>query len=202
MIPALWELTDYTVNTIGRKAVDVIWSYQNSARIGKPYIILDYTTDDLPDHEYYSLPDINGNRTFASWRKATVDMQFYCGGDSMKIANYVAMMFASEIIVNKEMDLNVSVGSRLFFSRMPALLNNSQYEERAIYQFDFYYTEEMEEWVGVIESVQVHGEYSGSLSHLTCDELIDAGVITDWDNYKTIWDVGQTVWDYRDDQSS
>jgi hypothetical protein len=198
LIPNLWQLTDYTVNTVGKKGVEVIWSYQNATRMDKPYIVLDYTNNDIPDHEWYSDVDVEGNRTLASWRKATVDMQFYCGPDSMKVANYVAMMFSTEKILDKEMELNVSVGSRLFFSRMPAMLNNSQYEERAIYQFDFYYTEELEEWVSWIEATEIHGVYTGSLTELTCDELIDSGHITDWDEYTTGWDNGETVWDYKE----
>lgn len=191
MIPGLWNLTDYVINTvrnapgfgptppIAHPSIDVIWSYQNSARSDKPYIVLDYTTDDLPDHEWYGEVDASGSRQMASWRKATVDMQFYCGPDSMKLANYVAMMFASEAAVDQQQRLNVSIGTRLFLSRMPAMLNASQFEERAIYQFDFYYTETADEWVSWIETVELHGKYSGGASDadgdagtIFCDEVI------------------------------
>jgi hypothetical protein len=194
----LWELTDYTVNTVGQKAIDVIWSYQNAARIDKPYIILDYTTDDVPDHEYYGLVDPPGYRSMSSWRKATVDMQFYCGPNSLSIASWLATMFASEIVVQKETELNVSIGSRLFLSRMPAMINTSQYEERAIYQFEFMYTEEVQEWVSWIATVEVTGEYSGGGAPdgtITCEETIVIVEITNWDQWTTGWDNGTTVWD-------
>jgi hypothetical protein len=224
LIPGLWELTDYTINAVrlnlpddptptqpivNPNTIDVIWSYQNAARIDKPYIVLDYTTNDIPDHEYYSPVDAPGFRTMASWRKATVDMQFYCGTDSLKIASWLASMFSSERVLNKEMDLNVSVGTRLFLSRVPAMINTSQYEERAIYQFDFYYTEEIEEWVSWIATVELTGRYSGSPSDplgdgsglageggLVCEETIILSDITNWDEWTTGWDMGRTVWDY------
>jgi hypothetical protein len=187
----------HVTHPIQYKTIDVIWSFQNAARIDKPYIILNYTNDDIPDHEYYGDVDVPGYRKLSSWRKAIVDMQFYCGPDSMKIANRVAMLFATELVLQKETELNVSIGSRLFFSRMPAMINTSQFEERAIYQFEFLYTEEIEEWVSWIEAVEIHGTYSGSLTELTCDEIADLNIITQWDDYTTPWDRGKTVWDYE-----
>jgi hypothetical protein len=211
LIPAIWELTNYTVNAVrlgipdtptptqpivNPNVIEIIWSYQNAARIDKPYIILDYTNNDIPDNEYYGDVDASGNRAMASWRKATIDMQFYCGPDSMKIASYVASMFSSDAVLQKQGNLNVSIGNRLFLSRMPALLNTSQYEERAIYQFDFYYTESNDEWVSWIDTVEVTGNYSGSLTNQSCEETISIIQITNWDNYTTGWDTGTTVWDY------
>lgn len=200
MIPGLWELTDYTVNTLGSKGINVIWSYQNSPRIDKPYITLNYSNDDLPDHEWYDDQhiDANGYRTMASWRKAVVDMQFYCGPESMSLANYTAMMLVSDLALNKQMQLNVSIGNRLFLQRVPELLNNSQFEDRAIYQFDFYYTESLQESVGLIETVIVDGSYSGSLTELMCREIISIGeFLTTWDNRTTTWDGNTTLWDFR-----
>jgi len=46
---------------------------------------------------------------------------------------------------------------------VPALLNNSQYEDRAVYHFDFYYTETYVENVGFIATVEVTGGYSGDI---------------------------------------
>ena len=63
MIDQLWALTDYTLNTLYNKNVPVIWGYQNAARIKKPYVMLNYTTDDLPDHEIMDkFVDLNGMR--------------------------------------------------------------------------------------------------------------------------------------------
>jgi hypothetical protein len=173
--------------------------------VDKSCIVLNYINNDLPDHEYYGQVDPSGNRPIASWRKATVDMQFYCGPDSMKTASYVAMAFATETVIEQQMALNVSIGTRLFLSRMPALLNDSQFEDRAIYQFDFYYTETLEEWTSWIATVELTGNYSGSPSdpdgsgddgELVCSETIILTQITNWDDWTTGWDNGRTVWDY------
>ena len=173
MIPGIWDLTDYAVNTMGQKNIPVIWSYQNAARVDKPYIVLDYSTDDVPNFDWFEpWTDENGDRKLFSWRRATIDMQFYCGPDSLKIASWLSMMFCTDAVTDQQMRLNVSIGNRLFLQRMPAMLNTSQFEDRAIYQFDFYYTEELEEHVSFIDSVDVHGEYTGSLTTVTCDEII------------------------------
>lgn len=159
MIPGLWELTDYAVNQIAKKNVTVIWSYQNAPRIGKPYITLDYTTDDIPNFDWFDDQNItvDGYRSQYSWRMATVDMQFYCGQDSMKLANLVAMSFASETVLYKQGELNVAIGNRLFLQRVPAMINLSQYEERAIYQFNYLYTEEYTDWTSWIGTVEING---------------------------------------------
>ena len=174
MIDQLWALTDYTLNTLYNKNVPVIWGYQNAARIKKPYVMLNYTTDDLPDHEIIDkFVDLNGMRVISSWRKAVVDMQFYDAHNSISLASFMASAFATDKSLDKQMELNCSIGTRLFLQRVPALINESQYEDRAIYQFDFYYTEMMKEDVGFIATVIVDGTYEGSLTdNLTCNEVI------------------------------
>jgi hypothetical protein len=167
MIPSLWELIDYTINTLGKENVPVIWSYQNAARIKKPYIALNYTSDDLPDHDWFSnIVDYQGFRIMGTWRKAVVDLQVYASEDSMRLANKLAMLLATESSLDKQQQLDVAIGNRLFFARVPALLNNSQYEDRAIYHFDFMYTESLREDVGFIATVEIEGTYEGSLIHL------------------------------------
>jgi hypothetical protein len=162
MIPKLWTLIDYTLNTLYNKNVPVIWSYQNAARIQKPYILLNYMTNDLPDHEYYEqFVDGNGYRRIGSWRKAVVDMQFFDAHDSIPLASFTAMALATEASLDKQVQLDCSIGNRLFLQRVPMLLNNSQYEDRAIYQFDFLYTETLGEDVGFIATVIIDGSYSG-----------------------------------------
>ena len=168
MIQKLWQLIDYTVNTLGQENVAVIWSYQNAARIPKPYITLNYSASDLPDHDWYSNEiDLSGFRTIGSWRRATVDLQVYCSQDSMRLASKLSMLLSTEKSLDKQVELDVSIGNRLFLARVPALLNNSQYEDRAVYHFDFLYTESMREDVGFIATVEIEGDYTGGLIDLT-----------------------------------
>ena len=164
MIKQLWELIDYTINTLGQENVAVIWSFQNAARIDKPYIQLDYSSNDLPDHDWLSNTiDVSGHRIMGSWRKAVVDLQVYADQDSMRLANKLAILLNTEASLDKQQQLDVAIGNRLFFARVPALLNTSQYEDRAIYHFDFMYTETYNEDVGFIATVEIEGTYSGSL---------------------------------------
>jgi hypothetical protein len=168
MIQSLWELIDYTINALGQEQIQVIWSYQNAARVNKPYITLNYSLDDLPDHDWQSnVVDISGLRAMGSWRKAVVDLQVYAAQDSMRIANKLSMLLSTDASLDKQMQLDVAIGNRLFLARVPALLNESQYEDRAVYHFDFTYTESMMENVGFIATVEIEGTYEGSLIDVT-----------------------------------
>ncbi len=139
----------------------------------KPYITLNYSSDDLPDHEWYSNEiDERGIRVMGSWRKAIVDLQVYASQDSLRVANKLSQMLATEASLEQQQLLDVSIGSRLMLQRVPALLNNSQYEDRAVYHFDFYYTELYNEDVGFIATVEVEGNYTGSITEQSCKETI------------------------------
>lgn len=173
MIPKLYDLINHAINTLGQENIQIIWTYQNVARVPKPYITLNYSADDLPDHEWYSNEiDERGFRTMSSWRKAVVDLQVYAAHDSLRLANKLSQLLATEASLEQQQRLDVSIGNRLMLQRIPALLNNSQYEDRAIYHFDFYYTENYEEDVGFIATVEIEGSYSGSLTEQTCEETI------------------------------
>ena len=99
-------------------------------------------------------------------------MQIYAEQDSLNLANFVAMSLATDKSMDKQVELNCAIGNRLFLQRVPALVNGSQYEDRAVYQFDFCYTEVFIEDVGFIATVIVDGDYSGSLTDIGCTETI------------------------------
>lgn len=211
MISALWALTDHAINVIGSKDIAVIWWGQNAPRADKPYITLSYSLSDIPNFDWADQVDAPGWRKFWSWRKAVVDLQVYCGQESFSIANFVAMAFSSEQSLLKQNELNAAIGNRLFLQRVPAQLNNSQWEDRAIYQFDFSYTETFDEWVSWIGAVELTGKTTGGLSDPPpgeegdgsneCKEIILVEhSFTNWDAFTTPWDAGQTVWDYNDGQ--
>jgi|KBSSwiStaDraftv2_1062776.scaffolds.fasta_scaffold00263_8 hypothetical protein len=174
MIPGIYELLDYTINTINAQNLPIIWSYQNAPRMNKAYVMIDYTDNDIPNFEVESsYIDLDGFRKMGSWRRATVSLQFYCGPNSDRIASQVAMMLAGNLSVDKQVELDIAIGNRLMLQRMPALLNNSQFEDRAIYQFDFYYTDVYKDNVGFIAEVIIDGEYTGAATgSVTCHEDI------------------------------
>lgn len=208
MIPALWELLNYSLESLN---INIIWSFQNAARIKKPYMMVNYTNVDVPDHDHYGKIDDDGKRINSSWRKALVDLHFYCNDDSYRIASKSAMLLATEYSLDKQVQLDVSIGNRLFLQRVPALMNESQYEDRAIYQFNFYYTELIDDQAGRIETVIVDGTYHGGIGHdkpldedgniigdniadLNCREVITSIPLTYWDDKTTSWDDYKTIW--------
>jgi len=202
MIPGIFELLDYTINTMNALNLRIIWSYQNAPRVDKPYVVIDYTDNDIPNFEVADpYIDENGFQVIGSWRRATVSLQFYCGPNSDRLASKVAMALAGNSSVDKQMELDVAIGNRLMLQRMPALLNNSQFEDRSIYQFDYYYTDHYKDDVGFINKVIIDGEYTGAATGIvTCHEEID--IIypveneTSWDSMTTNWDSETTRWDY------
>jgi hypothetical protein len=101
--------------------------------------------------------------------------------------------------LDKQVELDVSIGQRLMLQRIPALLNESQFEDRAIYQFEFFYTENNSDNVGLIETVVVDGTYTGGLTEdVTCHEVITISKTTIWDINTTLWDDNTTTWDPTD----
>jgi len=182
LIPGIWELLDYVANQINNLGLVFIWSYQNSPRMDKPYVVIDYVNNDLPDFEVESsYIDNDGFRSIGAWRKASVSLQFYCGTNSDRIASQIALMLSGNSAVDKQVELDVSIGTRLMFQRVPALLNNSQYEDRAIYDFDFYYTDHYKDNVGIIDTVRIIGGYSGDILNPPATEPPDnASDILQW----------------------
>jgi hypothetical protein len=161
---------------------NIIWGYQNAARVEKPYAMITYATGKMPEHEYYGSIDENGLRINSSWRKAIVTLSFFCGQmNSYNFASKACSLIMTEASIAKQVELDVSIGHRLFLQHVPALLNESQYEDRAIYQFEFYYTENIPDDVGRIETVILDGTYSGSITDtdgsagsVTCHEVISS----------------------------
>jgi hypothetical protein len=95
---------------------------------------------------------------------------------------------------------------------VPELLNNSQYEGRGIYHFEFFYTESLPENIDTFCEVEIHGQYIETHSNpdpylifdpnplnvlVKCDDTISAcpNVITMWDDGDSTWDKPLTAWD-------
>lgn len=171
MIPALWELLDYSLAPLNLKSI--VWGYQNAPRVEKPYAMVTYATGRIPEHEFYGVINDNGIRINSSWRKAIVTLSFFCGQtNSYNFASKACSLIMTEASIAKQVELDVSIGHRLVLQHVPALLNESQYEDRAIYQFEFYYTENIQDDVGRIETIILDGTYEGSLTDVTCHETI------------------------------
>jgi hypothetical protein len=214
LIDQLYQLVSAAVTQAGFPW-QVVFANQNIPRLVKPYVQLNVTTVDVPDHLYYTLPDDEGIVTTSGWRKATVEMQVFNGINSLNTISRLAMMLQSTAMLDKQAELDCSIGQRLFMGYVPELLNNSQYEGRGIYHFEFFYTESLSEKVDTIDIIETHGQFIGTHSDadpyvifdpnplnvdIICDEEIfgpDAdGTGTDWDDGNTGWDKDDiTGWD-------
>jgi hypothetical protein len=184
MIPALWELLNYSLASLNLNKI--IWGYQNAPRTEKPYAMVTYTSTRVPDHEIYGQIDEDGVRINSGWRRAIVSIHFYCGQlESHPCASRAVSLLATENSIAKQVELDVAIGHRMLLEHVPVLLNESQYEDRAIYQFAFYYTENVPDDVGRIETVIVEGNYEnaatdggssggagGNITPLVCREVI------------------------------
>lgn len=180
----------------------LVFASQNMPRLVKPYIVMNVLNVEIPDHVTYG-QTINaaGVRSMWSWRKAVVELQFYNGIESLTSASLLAMYLQSELSLLSQDRLNCAIGARLFFSYVPELVNRSQYEGRAIYHFEYFYTEMVGDDVGLIETVVVDGTYTGGADDenkpIVCHEeitYVHPFESTTWDD-GTVWDTPETIWD-------
>jgi len=178
------------------EGLPVIFSYQNAARIDKAYISLRIDTVRLPSNDIYLIVDENGIARTSSWRTAIVELQTF-GAGAGDMARRFAQKFRLETTIQSMQRLDIAIGNRLFLSEVPALLNLTQYEERGIFQFEFMFTEEMDDDVGLIETVEIEGRTTGSLADHTLGNIrisVTAPQVTMWDDGETGWDNNRTTW--------
>ena len=214
MIDKLYDLVTKAVSLTGNNW-QVIFANQNVPRLVKPYVQLNVTNIDVPDHMYYSSPDETGGVTISGWRKATAEIQLYHGINSLSAISTLAMVLQSPTMLDYQAGIDCAIGQRLFIGYVPELLNLSQWEGRGIYHFEFFYTESINDNAGLIDTVILHGSYIGGASDpdiykifdpepiaavIVCDETIPGpnapGVGTDWDDDETSWDKNEvTKWD-------
>lgn len=186
------QLYDFVEPDARKLDLPIIFAYQNAPRIEKPYASLRIDTIRSSQHDIYSLVDDLGFQKSFSWRVATVELQTF-GIDAGSKARTLSQLFQTETSSQRAQRLNCAVGNRLFLSEVPELLNMSQFEERGIYQFEFMFTDDITDDVGLIENVDIEGKLEGSI--LTEQECkIHIGIITDWDDHETIWDDNETRW--------
>jgi len=164
MIDKLYQLIAESARRLGPNW-PVIFANQNMPRPKKPYISLNVTNVEIPDHVIYIGPtDANFNETVYGWRKATIDLQVYNGIESLSTVNTLALILQATSMVEFQTTLDVSIGQRLFIGYVPEIVNASQFEGRGIYQFEFFYTESYTENLYDIAKVETHGNYTGSIT--------------------------------------
>lgn len=171
MIDKLYSLINEASKRLGPDWT-IIFANQNAPRPVKPYIALNVLSVDIPDHVIYSKLNSNLEQTVSGWRKAEVELQIFNGISSLVTVNTLSLVLQTENLLEYQQQLDCSIGQRLFIGYVPELINLSQFEGRGIYQFSFFYTEEYTEVISAIDQTIIHGDYIGSLTDLTCDEIV------------------------------
>ena len=161
--------------------LNLIHSFQNAERVVKPYASIRIDTSTVHNHEIYFPVKETGYQDFGNSRRATIEIQVY-GKNAGVGARRFALGLKSPSSLDRATMLNIAVTTNMFLSEVPELINLTQYEERGIYQFQLLYSDEMEDEVGLIETVEISHEKE-----------------TIWDDMGTIWDDVvsdvDTVWD-------
>jgi hypothetical protein len=151
----------------------LIWANQNAPRPRKPYVMMNIITTNVPDHDWVDIVDDQGIEKLSSYRVSTFELQNYgLGADSYSKLNSIVQYFNSSSVNDFMFPRDVSFGPRLLLTDAPFLTNNSQYEQRSIYQGIFYWTDSVDDDVCLIETVIVDGDYVGSLTTVHCHEEI------------------------------
>jgi hypothetical protein len=147
----LWNLLNFVSQRM-EHPIPLIFAFENAERVQKPYGSIRIDTITLPGHEIAFPVHENGYQDYGGWRRATVELQVY-GRLGGPIAREFALRLQANSAVEQSQRLNIAIGNRLFLSEVPALLNQSQYEERGIYQFQYFFSEQLDDDVGLIETV-------------------------------------------------
>jgi hypothetical protein len=175
-------------------SLPLIHAYQNDGRIAKPYATIRIDTFQYPQHEHTFTVQETGYQTVGGWRKAIVEVQVF-GRNAGHIVRRLMLALATNTSVMKQVELNVSIGNRLLLTEIPELLNLSQYEPRGIHQFEMFYSDQIEEEVGIIEEVEIGYVEPPTEWDKDKTEWDDHCTETSWDDNNTDWDNATTNWD-------
>jgi len=189
-------------------SLPIVFVNQNFPRPPKPYITLNVLNVDIPDHVIYSKPNPDDSVTISGWRRASVEIQVYNGIESLSTIDRLALILQSNSLIDYQATIDVSIGQRLFFGYVPELLNQSQFEGRGVYQFEFFYTEEYTDPGNSICEVELAGRYIGGASNpdvytmfepppFPSDSLQCVETVPCPESLETIWDAGDTTWDNK-----
>lgn len=130
----------------------LILAQQNGNRPPKPYATLDIRTT-LPARPYQREPDTAGVTELVQQLYRTCELQFY-GVDALARAEIAGLSLRFPTVTARAESLGLGVSRVANALRVPELLNQSQYEERAVLEFSVYDAIVASDDVGLIEGVE------------------------------------------------
>lgn len=131
----------------------LIVSDQNGTRPEKPYATITIRSV-VPARPIESEVDEDGLIEFHQIQLNTVEVQFF-GIDALNYAEMLGIRLHFETTGWLAEDLNIGISRVGRATRVPELLNASQYEERAILEFTAYDTLTATDNVGLIEHAEI-----------------------------------------------
>lgn len=135
---------------------EVIVGNDNGPRPQKPYaaVFLEMARP-LPSH-HPSLADVDGNRRVQAHRPSR--LQVHCFGkiaDAWALADLISMRLMTDAGIEAALAQNIAWNSQPTLASIPALMDNGDYEDRAILTVETTYNGDITENVGAIETVVV-----------------------------------------------
>lgn len=130
----------------------LIYANQNAPKPPLPFVSMQLTaTNPLPVHR----GDIDdfGDRDVSAHFPLTAQLQFY-GEGCWEEATRTALMLRTVEVQAKAESLNIGINSLNQIQDIPALLDGSFYEPRAVFTADVSYTFTVSEYTSFIETVQ------------------------------------------------
>lgn len=132
----------------------LIFADQNGPRPEKPFATLSVRGTPSPAYAYEAKPDIDGIAEISQHAEYTVEVQCF-GNGAFNLARMVGLKLLFPSNVMRAELLGLGVSRIINVSRVPELLNQSQYEERGVLEFTVYDALVSSDDVGRIESVEI-----------------------------------------------
>lgn len=134
----------------------VVFANENGKRPPqRPFITLQLEVGQ-PQPVHRGRVDDDGIRKITSHRPITLQLQCY-GADSWSVLEQLQLSLYSDALQELAETLNISLQREPRLQNVPALLDDTKYEPRAILDLEAMYTASTEEDVGYIETVNGTG---------------------------------------------
>lgn len=131
----------------------LILAQQNGNRPPKPYATLDIRTT-LPARPYQREPNTAGITELVQQLYRNCELQFF-GVNALATAELTGLRLRFPSVSSRAEVLGIGVARVANALRVPELLNQSQYEERAVLEFSVYDAIVASDDVGLIEGVEI-----------------------------------------------
>ena len=132
----------------------LIKAEEDGPRPSRPYATLRVEEVNTERHLFRSEVDVDGLVTFRENGMATVEVQVF-GGNALDIANEVSRRLRAPAAHKRAHDKSLALAVIIGTQNLATLLNNAQYEPRAMLEFTVNHAQEFTEEVGRITEVEV-----------------------------------------------